>query len=329
VAPAEVIDLVVAVVCRALEEGDLGVDAFDERLRSEVGRRVLDQLRAEVLRGWADSGIPDADLPPLMIALEEIRDAIRPPAEQSLEAHLRGADSVELLRSIAHDLRSPLTSILFLAEAMQRGQSGPVNDVQRRQLGLIYTAALGLNTVASDIIDVSRSEQFLEPVPIPFSVEAALEAVRDIVRPMAEEKQLALRIAPPPGDQRLGHPVALSRILLNLTTNALKFTDQGYVEIFTQELDTNRIEFGVHDSGRGMDPATVATLFDPMRRVAGRNGRLFSQTGLGLSICRKLVETMGSELQVETRPGWGTRFWFVLELPICPSRRTPVSSLRP
>jgi signal transduction histidine kinase len=232
---------------------------------------------------------------------------------------------MDLLVSVAHDLRSPLTSILFLAEAMQRGASGPVTDVQRRQLGLVYTAALGLNSVASDIIDVTRSDHFVEPAPVPFSVTAALEAVQDIVRPMAEEKQLALRILAPTGDQRLGHPVALSRVLLNLTTNALKFTDQGHVEVEAKDHDTHRIEFSVRDTGRGMDPATVATLFDPMRRVQGRAGRLFSSTGLGLSICRKLVESMGSELRVETRPGWGTRFWFVLQLPPCPPRRsTPV-----
>jgi len=72
---------------------------------------------------------------------------------------------MELLVNVAHDLRSPLTSVLFLAESLQRGQSGAVNDIQRRQLGLIYTAALGLNSVASDIIDVTRSDHSWSPRP--------------------------------------------------------------------------------------------------------------------------------------------------------------------
>lgn len=317
VGAAEMVDLLVALATRILETQITRETVIDERLRSDLGRRLLDELRAEVVRGWNAAGVPDGELLPLMVAIEEIRDAIQQSSEQSFAGHLRGLDGMELLVNVAHDLRSPLTSILFLAEAMQRGQSGVVNDVQRRQLGLIYTAALGLNAVASDIIDVSRSDQFVEPAPIPFSVAAALEAVQDIVRPMAEEKQLVLRTLPPTVDLRLGHPVALSRVLLNLTTNALKFTDQGYVEITGQEQDANRIEFSVRDSGRGIDPATVATLFDPMRKAPGRpgDGRLFSQTGLGLSICRKLVRAMGSELQVDTRPGWGTRFYFELELP--------------
>jgi len=320
-----IVALLIALATRILETQITPEPVVDNRLQSDLGRELLDELRAEIVGGWPGSGAPDSEFPPLMRAIEEIRSAIRKPAEQSFAANLRGADGMELLVNVAHDLRSPLTSILFLAEAMQRGQSGTVNDVQRRQLGLIYTAALGLNSVASDIIDVTRSDQFVEPALVPFSVTAALEAVQDIVRPMAEEKQLSLRLVPPTGDQRLGHPVALSRALLNLTTNALKFTDQGYVEVVARDVDTQHIEFSVRDTGRGIDPATVSTLFDPMRRVNGRAGRLFSQTGLGLTICRKLVEAMGSELRVETRLGWGTRFWFVLELPPCPPRRsTPV-----
>jgi signal transduction histidine kinase len=319
---ASIIALLIALATRILETQITPEAVVDNRLRSDLGRELLDELRAEIVRGWQGSGAPDSEFPPLMRAVEEIRIAIRKPVEQSFPAQLRGVDGMELLLNVAHDLRSPLTSILFLAEAMQRGQSGAVTDVQRRQLGLVYTAALGLNSVASDIIDVTRSDQFVEPAPVPFSVTAALEAVQDIVRPMAEEKQLALRILAPTGDQRLGHPVALSRVLLNLTTNALKFTDQGHVEVEAKDEDTHRIEFSVRDTGRGMDPATVATLFDPMRSVNGRAGRLFSSTGLGLTICRKLVGAMGSELRVETRPGWGTRFWFVLDLPPCPPRRS-------
>jgi signal transduction histidine kinase len=329
---APIIALLIALATKILETQITSEPVVDNRLRSDLACELLDELRAEIVRGWAGVGTPDGEFLPLMRAVEEIRGAIRKPVEQSFAAHLRGADGMELLVNVAHDLRSPLTSILFLAEAMQRGQSGSVSDVQRRQLGLIYTAALGLNSVASDIIDVTRSDQFVEPAPVPFSVTAAVEAVQDIVRPMAEEKQLALRILPPTGDQRLGHPVALSRVLLNLTTNALKFTDQGYVEVAAQDVDTHRIEFSVRDTGRGIDPAMVSTLFDPVRKVNGRAGRLFSQTGLGLSICRKLVAAMGSELRVETRLGWGTRFWFVLDLAPCPPRRStpppPAPTLR-
>src|SRR5256885_3781351 len=119
-------------------------------------------------------------------------------------------------------------------------------------------------------------------------------------------------------DERLGHPVALSRVLLNLTTNALKFTDRGYVEVVTRETGAARVEFSVRDSGRGIDPALLHTLYRPLRPAGAASGRVFSQTGLGLATCRRLVEAMASELKVESRAGWGTRFFFELDLPPCP-----------
>jgi signal transduction histidine kinase len=259
--------------------------------------------------------------------MERLRAELEPTPADVFGTQLAGPAGMELLVDVAHDLRSPLTSILFLAETMQRGQSGPIGDVQRRQLGLIYTTALGLSSVASDLIDLCRTEQLVEPEPIPFSVGGVLASVHDIVRPMVEEKQLALRVLRPTIDQRLGHPVALSRVLLNLTTNALKFTDHGYVEIVTRELLPRKIEFAVQDSGKGIDPGVLATLFSPLRPDNGdraRTGRSFSRTGLGLTICRRLVRAMGSELQVESRPGWGTRLFFELDLaPYASPRNTP------
>jgi len=300
----------------------------DPRIHSSLGRRLLELLRGEVVEGWREGGVPDSELLPLLTAMERVRVTIQPNWAQTFAQQLSGADGLALLMDVAHDLRSPLTSILVLAETLQRGQSGQVNDVQRRQLGLIYTAALGLSSVASDIIEFTQGgDQLVEQEPSAFSVTAMLESVRDIVRPIAEEKHLTVRLLAPTNDQRTGHPVALSRILLNLTTNALKFTDQGYVEIVAQELDQgeaggSRIEFAVRDSGRGIPPDKVTTLFQPLRKESGRRGQLFSQTGLGLTICRKLATALKSELKVESRIGWGTRFFFELDLPVVAARRS-------
>lgn len=221
----------------------------------------------------------------------------------------------DLLVEVAHDLRSPLTSILFLSEVLQKGQSGEVNEVQRRQLGIIYSAALGLISLASDLIEFARGgEQLEDAEPEPFSVTGVFDSVRDIVQPLAEEKGLAIRLLPPGHDQRSGHPVALSRALLNLTTNALKFTEEGMVELVARELDETRIEFSVRDTGRGIDEDLLDSLFQPFRPSRSRQRCHFSGSGLGLAITRRLVEAMGSELEFETRPGWGTRFFFELAL---------------
>jgi signal transduction histidine kinase len=227
---------------------------------------------------------------------------------------LSGPDGLELVSEVAHDLRSPLTSILTLAETLRSGHSGAVNEIQRRQLGLIYSAALALSATASDVIELARGgDRLAQNEPTPFSLRDILESVRDIVRPMAEEKGLELHVKSETTDRRLGYPLALSRVLLNLTSNALKFTDAGFVEIAAVDTGRTELELSVRDSGRGINPDAMTTLYEPFRRED--RGYVFSGTGLGLAICRRLVEAMGSELEFETRPGWGTRFSFRLELP--------------
>ena len=150
---------------------------------------------------------------------------------------------------------------------------------------------------------------------VPLSVTDVFQSVHDIVQPMAEEKGLEIRLRAPSDDRRLGHALALSRVLLNLTTNALKFTSQGFVEVAAEPRGPLRLEFSVRDTGPGIPSDALLKLYQPFRREPGRPGYYFSGTGLGLVICQRLVAAMGSELQVETRSGWGTRFYFETEIP--------------
>ncbi|HEV7365730.1 MAG TPA: HAMP domain-containing sensor histidine kinase [Gemmatimonadales bacterium] len=230
---------------------------------------------------------------------------------------LGAAIDLDLMVEIAHDLRSPLTSILFLSETLHMGHSGEVNELQRRQLALIYSAALGLSGLVSDSIELAcGGEQLADTEPCPFSLTETLEAVQDMVRPMAEEKGLTLRLRPQAIDLRIGYPMALSRALLNLTCNALKFTEEGFVEIAAVAKAGARVEFSVRDTGPGIDPQALNRLFQPFPRSRARAGFTFSGTGLGLTISRRLIAAMGSELQVETGPSWGTRFYFEVDLPL-------------
>jgi signal transduction histidine kinase len=230
---------------------------------------------------------------------------------------MTGPSGLDLIVEVAHDLRSPLTSILFLAETMLHGRSGPLTPLQERQLGLVYSAAFGLNAVASDVIELVRGgDRLVGRETQPFSVTEVLESVRDIVLPIAEEKGLELRFTGLRDDRRRGHPGALNRILLNLTTNALKFTAEGHVEVKLEAQGDELVEISVKDTGRGIPDAAMPTLFEPFRRRQQAGNYAFSGSGLGLSICRKLVEAMGSELAVETVQGEGTRFAFRLPLPV-------------
>ncbi len=279
---------------------------------------ALDTLRVCLLSelGALKEGVDGAGILRLLGAVERVHQIIEHDDAHRFSARLAGPGGLELLVEVGHDLRSPLASILFLAETLRNGQSGEVNAVQERQLGLIYSAAFGLSTVASDVIAFARGgDRLIDPKPEAFSVLAILRSVQDIVLPLAEEKKLTVKLTPPDVDFRVGHPGALNRVLLNLTTNALKFTSSGFVEISVKSLAPARLEFSVRDTGRGIPPKVMSSLFDPFRR-RDPGDYAFSSAGLGLSICRKLVSAMGGTLGVETSDTNGTRFFFELELPV-------------
>jgi len=293
-------------------------DPLPELPKTHLARRVLQRIRAALLDGLAGLTPPPDGKTVLrfLSAVETVAQAIETDWQQRFSDRLSGPDGPELVVEVAHDLRSPLTSILFLAETLRRGRSGPLTALQDRQLGLIYAAAFGLTSVASDVIELARGgDRQLELDPMPFSVADILESVRDIVQPIAEEKGLAVRLVVPQERLRVGYPVALSRVLLNLTTNALKFTDEGHVEVKAEALGPSEMEFAVRDTGRGIPASSMSMLFEPFRRRQRDREYAFSGSGLGLSICRKLVEAMRSELKVDTGAGAGTRFSFVLNLP--------------
>ena len=234
-------------------------------------------------------------------------------------APVSGPEALALVVEVVHDLRSPLTSIVMLTDSLLRSLAGTATPAQRRQLGLIYGASLGLSSVTSDVIDLARGgDRLMEEDPEPFSIAAVFESVRSIVEPIAEERAIELRTVVTTSDQRVGHRMALGRVLLNLTTNALRFTDAGFIEITANAVAGDRVVFSVRDTGPGITAEALATLYEPFHRLHNRRADTVSESGLGLTICRKLAHRLRSELRVETRPGWGTRMFFEVDLPEVP-----------
>ncbi len=280
-------------------------------------RPPLDALRRcfleQVGESYAVLGMDD--MLRVLGAIEGAQRALDENAAQRFSARFSGPDALHLVVEVAHDMRSPLGSILFLAERLRKGQSGPVDAVQERQLGLIYSAAFGLSTLASDVMELARGgNRLVGGQAMAFSVSEIFSSVRAIVLPMAEEKRLDLRVVPLEGDWRVGHAAALNRVILNLATNALKFTNEGYVEVAARPTGRTRVEFSVTDTGRGIPPKVLSSLYDAFRRRANGESYAFSSAGLGLSICQKLIQSMGGELQVDTELERGTRFSFEIEL---------------
>jgi signal transduction histidine kinase len=227
----------------------------------------------------------------------------------------------EWVAQLAHDIRSPLTSMLFLVQSLRDRQSGSLDEIQERQIALLYGAVFNLSSIANDVIEMSRagSHRLIGPEPVVFSMSEVLHCVREIVLPITEERGIELHVVTPAADLRIGHPLALSRILLNLTVNALRFTQHGSVELSIRAHDGNRVECAVTDTGPGMSPALLATLGHSGQSPLKAEGHWFASAGLGVAVCRQLVTALGSELRIDSREGVGSRFWFVLDLAPAPS----------
>ena len=285
------------------------------------GRPTLDRLRAAFLKELCR--LPEradfAEAVRMLAALELVRDRLEKDEAQKFRRTFAGPAAMDLVVEVAHDMRSPLTAILLLTDTLRNAQPERLDPIAQRQVGLVYSAAFGLHAMVSDVIELARGgECLIEPEPMSFSIGEILQAAGDIVRPIAEEKKLRLTIVGPEVDARVGQPRALNRVLVNLTTNALKFTQEGEVRVVVRARSRTAVEFVVEDTGVGIPPDVMASLFEPFRwlRRGARVENTFSSAGLGLAICQRLVRSMGSELHVETEIGKGTKFSFEVALPV-------------
>ena len=282
-------------------------------------RRALELLRRSFLeRSEAPDVVSSGDGSVLDVikAMERVQHVVDEDAAHRFASRLSGQDAQQLVVEMAHDMRSPLGSILILAERLRYGSGGTLTPIQERQLGLVYSAAFGLSALAGDVIELARGgTTLMDQPPMPFLVSDVLQSIMDILRPMAEEKRLVVRCVGPEADLRVGFQAALNRVLLNLATNAIKFTNAGSVDVVCKQLDRSRVEFSVKDTGRGIPPHVMSNLFEAFRQRQITGDYAFSSAGLGLSICKKLIAAMGGELGVETELEKGTRFHFILDLP--------------
>lgn len=278
-------------------------------------RDQVNAFRARFLQKTATERQPvdGREVARIVASLEQLVDVPPTHVDNEFTRRLSSPDALRAVVEMAHDMRSPLGSILFLVDSIRRGQSGPITQVQERQLGLIYGAALGLSNLASDVVDAINGDRLVDGQRIPFSITEILLHVCAIVRPLGEEKGIVINTVFPQVDGRLGYPSALSRVLLNLSTNALRYTERGSVSIGCIEHSSTLVEFWVEDTGRGIPDNVLSMLFDGFR--PGSVGMRFSSAGLGLAICRNLIEKMGSRLTVDTAVDEGTRFSFRIELP--------------
>ncbi len=286
-------------------------------------------------------------------AENELRTALEELAVARDRAEAADRLKSAFLATMSHELRTPLNSIIGFTGILRQGLPGPINDEQKKQLEMVQNSADHLLALINDVLDISKIEAGqLKVASTPFDLRTAVLKTVQTMRPLAEKKGLdiAVEIDHTIGTITSDHR-RVEQVLLNLLSNAVKYTPGGgsvhinalrvrstelgvgskdssesgvrsseqqsaYPELQTHssELDADRIEITIADTGIGIKKEDLPKLFEPFYQVESGITRRYEGTGLGLSICKRLVELLGGTIRAESEPGKGSTFSFTLPM---------------
>jgi signal transduction histidine kinase/CheY-like chemotaxis protein len=221
----------------------------------------------------------------------------------------------DFLASMSHEIRTPMNGILGVLSLLRHGQ---LSAADRELVDLAYSSADSLLEILNAVLDLSKLEAGrMQLSHADYSPALCAAKVVQLLGPVADDKRLHLRSEVAPGVPALvrGDELRLRQVLLNLTGNALKFTSAGEVVVSLEPAapgETGALRFTVRDTGPGIEPEMIARLFAPFEQAGAEIARRHGGTGLGLAISRRLVRMMGGEMGVESRPGEGSLFWFIV-----------------
>jgi PAS domain S-box-containing protein len=310
-------------VALASQEALIEADSASEQMFEAVG---LDKQGQPVPVFKTTARVLLKDGPATLIFAQDI--SAQKQAEAAMLLARDGAEAAnrskaEFLANMSHEIRSPLNAILGMAWLLERGSLDEEGLLMTRKIRAAGQSLLG---IINDVLDVSKIEAgHMSIEQAPFRLADVIEKIAASMGVAAHDKPIAVRIGPLPDgvDHVLGDALRLEQVLVNLGSNAIKFTAQGTVELLTtlesRDGDTVVLRFCVRDTGIGIAAEVQEAIFSAFAQADSSTTRRFGGTGLGLTICRQLVRLMGGALQLKSAPGQGSDFSFTVPLQLMPA----------
>ena len=254
--------------------------------------------------------------------ITELDETLQREEQLRFQAQRSEAAKMEFLANMSHEIRTPLNGIMGFAKLLE---NAPLAEEQHRQARIISEQSKTLLGIINDILDLSKIESgHLELEKVLINPFVEFEMAFSLFAPVAQEKGIDYSVAL---DSRISECIGLDslrikQVMGNLISNALKFTPSGgsirvEIERIGKGESPDRLRFSVTDTGIGIAPEKVASIFSPFIQEDSSTTRQFGGTGLGLSISSKLVSLFGGELKVESEKGKGSRFWFEIDVMEC------------
>ncbi len=311
--------IVMAESGRHYDERDLDF-AMDLGTRAALAidnARTHEQLRAKTVELEMRAAQLREVVQALETQTEELKNSNRDLAQSQAEAQTANQAKTDFLAVMSHELRTPLNAVNGYTDLMEMGIGGPVSDAQRDYLARIKKSGKFLLGLINDVLNFARIDAGSVSVKRePVRLETLLEASHMLVEPQMKARNITYRwLAPHATCVAIGDSEKIEQVILNLLTNALKFTDPGGAITLSCESRDGRARISVADTGRGIPASKLESIFDPFVQL-DRSANPGSQqgVGLGLAISRALALAMGGELTAKSEVGKGSVFTLDLEL---------------